>query len=132
MSSSKGPFEIAEAKPSSSAISISSTEKRLVALGGGSEDISANDDLTPYLELGAIPDIRLLHREFDCPNYETCLSLSAALNWGSFTCKNCCGEVNGQLLWRARQILRKDRELSNLCQLPSVKISSNDDPKTQD
>ena len=60
-------------------------------------------------------------REFDCPQYDTCLSLTAALNWESFSCADCCGELNEQLLWRAHQNCRRDKSLAGLCQLPELK-----------
>ena len=57
-------------------------------------------------------------RIYDCPNYETCLGLAAALDWKSFTCHGCCGEVNQQLLWRAHHRIRNNPSLTKLCNLP--------------
>ena len=57
-------------------------------------------------------------RRYNCPNYDTCLGLAAALDWGSFTCGSCPGSVNAQLVWRAHQRLRKNPTLSRLCKLP--------------
>lgn len=57
-------------------------------------------------------------RAFDCPNYNTCLSLAAALDWKSFTCQGCSRMVNSQLLWRAHQRVRTDPGLAKLCNLP--------------
>lgn len=59
-------------------------------------------------------------RRFDCRNYQICLNLSAALNWRSFTCKDCSGQISSQLLWRAQHHLRKDKALSSVCKLPIV------------
>ena len=59
-------------------------------------------------------------RNYECDNYETCLGLAAALNWKSFTCSGCCGEVNQQLLWRAHHQVRNNPALSKLCSLPTL------------
>jgi len=61
-------------------------------------------------------------RRFDCPHYETCLGLAAALNWDSFTCCHCTGDVNQQLLWRAHQSTKKDSDLADLCKLPGLHL----------
>ena len=66
-------------------------------------------------------------RRFSCENYETCLNLAAALNWDSFTCRGCSGEINDALLWRARQALRKDSFLIRLCNLPHARMHTSDD-----
>ncbi len=42
-------------------------------------------------------------RRFECDNYEKCLTLTAKLDWDSFTCKGCNGSINAKLLWRARK-----------------------------
>ncbi len=62
-------------------------------------------------------------RSYDCPNYETCLGLAAALDWKSFTCQGCCGTVNQQLLWRAHHRIRNNPSLSKLCNLPVLTSS---------
>ncbi len=62
----------------------------------------------------------ILHREFFCSHYDCCLSIAAALNWDSFSCQGCCGEVNEQLLWRAHQQARRDKVVDSLCQLPKL------------
>ncbi len=59
-------------------------------------------------------------RKYECRNYETCLGLAAALNWKSFTCGSCCGEVNEQLLWRAHHQIRNNPALTKLCALPAL------------
>ena len=58
------------------------------------------------------------YRQFDCDNYERCLGLAAALDWGSFTCTNCSGVINDRLLWRAHHILKQDDDMATLCELP--------------
>jgi hypothetical protein len=60
-------------------------------------------------------------RRYDCSNYETCLNLAAAVNWDSFTCRGCCGEVNPKLLWRAQHEITKDRMAKIICELPDPK-----------
>lgn len=63
-------------------------------------------------------------RNYDCMHYETCLDLAVSLNWSSFTCKGCSGEVNSALLWRAHQNQRKDSVAKALCDLkPIEKVS---------
>ncbi|MCB0325370.1 MAG: hypothetical protein KDD69_17425 [Bdellovibrionales bacterium] len=57
-------------------------------------------------------------RNYDCPNYSTCLGIAAALDWSSFSCKGCVGRVNKQLLWRAHQMVRSNRSLQQVCGLP--------------
>jgi hypothetical protein len=59
-------------------------------------------------------------RKYDCKNYETCLDLAASLNWSSFTCQGCSGEVNSALLWRAHQNQRKDSVARALCDLKPI------------
>lgn len=61
----------------------------------------------------------LIHRNFDCPNYEGCLSLSATMNWDSFTCENCPGLMNRNLIIRAEQKRRTGTDASPLYRLPS-------------
>jgi hypothetical protein len=64
------------------------------------------------------------NRNYDCKHYETCLDLAASLNWSSFTCQGCSGEVNSALLWRAHQNQRKDSVAKALCDLkPIEKVS---------
>jgi predicted Fe-S protein YdhL (DUF1289 family) len=59
-------------------------------------------------------------RRYDCKNYETCLDVAAALNWDSFTCRGCNGEIAEQLFWRARHALKKDAVVNRLCALPNI------------
>ena len=58
---------------------------------------------------------RYLVRELDCKNYQTCLNLAAALNWDSFTCESCEGDINESLKWRAIHSTRKDALANALC-----------------
>jgi hypothetical protein len=59
-------------------------------------------------------------RVHDCANYDRCLELAAALNWESFTCEGCCGEVNDTLTWRAGQVARKDSVAKAICGAPKI------------
>lgn len=65
---------------------------------------------------GAVP-----LRRYNCSNYERCLDLAAALNWDSFGCSGCNGEVNEALCWRAHQARKKDRVVDRICHLPEIK-----------
>jgi hypothetical protein len=58
---------------------------------------------------------RELVRELDCKNYTTCLNLAAALNWESFTCEGCQGEINQSLTWRASQGAIRDKIVKFFC-----------------
>lgn len=60
-------------------------------------------------------------RRYSCPNYETCLDLAAALNWDNFTCRGCSGEIDQSLYWRAHQMMKKDRVVRTLCEIPEIK-----------
>lgn len=59
-------------------------------------------------------------RRYSCPNYDTCLDLAAALNWDNFTCRGCSGEIDGALLWRAKQAQKKDSVAGQLCAIPEI------------
>ena len=59
-------------------------------------------------------------RKYECTNYETCLNLAAALNWDSFTCRGCNGEVAENLFWRAHQMEKRDKLVGVICNLPSL------------
>jgi hypothetical protein len=60
-------------------------------------------------------------RRYDCSHYETCLDLAAALNWDSFSCRGCSGEVNESLFWRAAQMEKRDALVSEICTIPLLK-----------
>lgn len=62
-------------------------------------------------DLGPIPTPV---RNFECPNYEICLNLTAALDWHSFTCKGCQEKINEKLLERASRALDADHSLEPL------------------
>ena len=78
---------------------------------------SAADASGSVLDDSAAEPILRLH---DCAHYETCLDLAASLNWNSFTCNRCSGEVNNALLWRAHQHQRKDSVAKALCDLKPI------------
>lgn len=59
-------------------------------------------------------------RRYDCAQYDECLKLAAALNWDSFTCRGCNGELNETLVWRARQSAKKDSVAKAICAFPPV------------
>jgi hypothetical protein len=60
-------------------------------------------------------------RRYSCPRYATCLDLAAALNWDSFTCRGCSGEIDETLLWRARQAQKRDSVAGEICEIPEIK-----------
>lgn len=59
-------------------------------------------------------------RHYNCEHYTACLNLAAALNWDSFTCDGCSGQVSQALCWQARQAQKKDAVAGRLCQLPEI------------
>ena len=59
-------------------------------------------------------------RRYSCPHYESCLNLAAALNWDSFTCRGCSGEVDQKLVWRARQAQKHDVVADKICERPEI------------
>lgn len=67
-------------------------------------------------------------RRYGCSHYCTCLSIAAALNWDSFTCRGCSCEVNDAYRWRARQIVKKDKILQTLCsEIPPLTFISQEE-----
>lgn len=64
-------------------------------------------------------------RNYDCKNYEECLTLAAAMNWESYTCTGCCGEVNASLCWQAHHAQRKDELVQKICHLPELEMIPN-------
>ena len=66
-------------------------------------------------------------RRYSCEHYATCLNLAAALNWDSFTCRGCNGQVDECLLWRARQAKKRDQVAERLCEIPQVAIVNAED-----
>jgi hypothetical protein len=71
----------------------------------------------PVAEEGSADDDSSYVRNLDCANYETCLNLAAALNWETFTCTGCSGEVNQSLIWRAHHAAKKDSVAKKICRL---------------
>ena len=63
-------------------------------------------------------------RQYDCPAYEECLNLAAALDWSGFTCFGCSGVVNENLRWRACQALKKDSVARRICDVPEIQVVS--------
>lgn len=61
-------------------------------------------------------------RKYCCQNYTVCLDLAAALNWDSFTCRGCCGEVDNSLLWRAHLARKRDSIVETLCSIPEIPL----------
>lgn len=59
-------------------------------------------------------------RRYDCENYQCCLELAAALDWESFTCVGCCGEINDTLVWNAHLAQRGDKVAEKICDLPKI------------
>jgi hypothetical protein len=59
-------------------------------------------------------------RRYDCSNYESCLKVAAALNWESFTCASCCGQIDENLQWRSCLNTRKDAVAKAICGRPHL------------
>ena len=121
-----GPFPIA--RPKRSIVVASSPEpspmglelrrvRRSLRVVNRTDEIT--DEVTDSLAQRAEAVEVAPQRDYDCPNYDTCLGLAAALDWSSFTCAGCTTRtVNQQLLWRAHSCVRKNPALSRLCKLP--------------
>jgi hypothetical protein len=81
---------------------------------------SRNDLLsagTSLPELDQAENQDVLERRLECTHYEECLNLAAALDWDSFTCAGCNGEIDGTLLWRAGQSTKRDSLAKAICGL---------------
>ncbi len=59
-------------------------------------------------------------RRYDCDNYETCLNLSASLDWDSFCCDGCDGCVNKDLVRRAKSAEGSEPVVSELISFASL------------
>jgi len=59
-------------------------------------------------------------RRHNCENYQTCLDLSASLDWDSFSCEGCNSCINEKLLWRAKGAQKAEPELAKLVSLPNL------------
>jgi hypothetical protein len=69
-------------------------------------------------------------RNLDCAHYTICLNLAVALDWESFTCEGCSGEINESLKWRAGQSARRDSVTRALCPMPEIKLVKGDSTKS--
>jgi len=69
------------------------------------------------LDEGEVPD-----RNFVCKNYNSCLSLAAALNWESFSCNGCTGTIDETIRWRAKVESKRDTTLRQLCVIPNPSV----------
>lgn len=63
-------------------------------------------------------------RRHECSSYDRCLELAAALNWESFTCRGCSGQINDTLRWRAGQAIRRDTIAKAICAAPKISTLS--------
>ena len=61
-------------------------------------------------------------RNFGCQNYNSCLSLAAALNWESFSCRGCNGAIDETIRWRAKVESKRDTTLRQLCVIPNPSV----------
>lgn len=61
-------------------------------------------------------------RLFGCGNYNSCLSLAAALNWDSFSCRGCSGAIDETIRWRAKGESRRDASFKSLCNIPNPPV----------
>lgn len=61
-------------------------------------------------------------RRFGCGNYNSCLSLAAALNWDSFSCRGCSGSIDETIRWRAKGESRRDASMKSLCNIPNPPV----------
>jgi predicted Fe-S protein YdhL (DUF1289 family) len=79
----------------------------------GLSDSVAPDASLPQQNDAANQDV--LERRLECNHYEECLNLAAALDWDSFTCTGCNGEIDETLLWRAGQNTKRDALAKAIC-----------------
>ncbi len=101
---------------------LSSYKKKLgqASTGPFEVPVSSSDEREDGISPNEVE--RELVRELDCANYTTCLKLAAALNWESFTCEGCNGEINQSLTWRAGQSAVRDKVVKFLCGGGMVKV----------
>jgi hypothetical protein len=57
---------------------------------------------------GKICNVKL-YRNSNCVNYQNCLSIAATLNWHSFTCDGCSGNLNPELSWKVLREAKNDQ-----------------------
>lgn len=62
-------------------------------------------------------------RDVTCSNYQECLNIAACLNWMSFSCENCTGEVAPHLRWRSRIERRRDPVCQALMPAPVIEVT---------
>ena len=62
-------------------------------------------------------------REISCCHYQECLNIAACLNWLSFSCESCTGEVAPHLRWRARIERRRDPVCQALMPAPFIEVT---------
>jgi len=62
-------------------------------------------------------------RDISCSNYQECLNIAACLNWLSFSCENCTGEVAPHLRWRSRIERRRDPVCQALMPAPVIEVT---------
>jgi hypothetical protein len=88
------------------------------------------EDVKPIAgDVQTAPNSETPRRRYECPSYDRCLELAAALNWESFTCRGCSGHVNDALLWRAGQAIRRDSVAKAICSAPKIStLSGNGSP----
>jgi hypothetical protein len=71
-------------------------------------------------------------RDYSCESYENCLELAAALDWESFTCNGCCGELNKKLIWQAHLAQREDKVANKLCEIPKIQCLETGQPEVKE
>lgn len=127
MTKTSGPFEVSRSASSprldtrrSVRTSRENTEK---LIANGSVRLAMNPSLGGTHSPLDEDELEPPERHYDCQNYETCLSLAAALDWKSFQCSNCDETVNQQLLWRAQKKIKDNPALAKFCALPLPQTS---------
>jgi hypothetical protein len=88
------------------------------------DDLSQEESVQTSSDYSAAHDSGTPRRRYDCASYDRCLELAAALNWESFTCRGCSGQVNDALLWRAGQAIRRDSVAKAICSAPKISTLS--------
>jgi hypothetical protein len=68
-------------------------------------------------------------RHYDCPNYETCLSIAIAQDWDNFGCNGCVGTPRDSLIWKSHVANRRNKVNETLSKLPEINYISNVNPE---
>ena len=110
-----GPFEVHSELADDSPLSLERPNNCSGGFGSNTPERPASLDEVPP-------------RRYDCGNYERCLGLAASLNWESFTCCGCNGEINETLTWRAHLSARKDVVAKHLFQAPPITTYAKSEP----